>query len=311
MLFLFLFITVSAAVTSLTPIVECTIRNNLECYARFGYVNHGGLIFIPVGINNHFSLSATFSPSQIVRFEPGRHERIFQASWDCARGPIVWTLNDGNQIRTVTAVHVGTCLCGKDCLAGTSIQVNPGAMSYHLTGGKCEVSHVVFDLPNCIIENGESSTGPCTMNYSNPIKFSRSNFQIEIEGPHTTKLSQVTVKGGNECASCETLVPICTPKFNDRSHSIAKTHQTDQSYLTTERSDQTNSSVISTTNIDSTFLNNQKTTIQTSTFSDKQKTTFLSKEDTTTTTTTTTSTVTATTTTTTTTTAAAATTASS
>ena len=261
------FVCIQSSSALVSPIVECTAEMNGDCYARFGYVNTGpSLVFIPPGTNNQFSFFALLTDLP-VRFEPGRHERVFQASWQCSFGPVMWILNDGNGEKHATAVHVPTCVCGSRCLAGTrftSVFDAHNKISYYSSGGECKVNHVVADIPNCDLVRRDSARGPCRSNYSSPRKYEGSQFDIAWNNdPNTFALQQVTVKGADECALCEFIVPVCflTTSSSSTSSSISSvtTSSTTSSsstsssisYVTTSSTTSTSSQSISKSFLDS------------------------------------------------------------
>ena len=244
--FVLIFLVVDGVKANISPIVKCTVRTGSVCAARWGYDNDGDLAFISPGNSNGFSQTTLFVPEngRVVKFEPGRHETIFQTIWNCALGPLQWTIDDGSGPRTATALHANTCSCGTGCLAGLDIEIDieEHSIKYELEGGNCDVSHLVFNsMIGCdpfSIENGigERSKGPCNPDYNYPYKIDIINnddddddetkLKLNFTSPMTFVLDEITIKGGQSCSTCETYVPVCPPQSSTSSITTTTTTYT-------------------------------------------------------------------------------------
>jgi hypothetical protein len=85
----------SAAPSSVTPIVVCSVTRHGSTHTLFGYDNTGAALSLGVGSSNHFSPGPA-DRGQPTTFGTGTKINVFAID---APGPVTWTL-DGVGVRT-------------------------------------------------------------------------------------------------------------------------------------------------------------------------------------------------------------------
>lgn len=85
----------SAAPSSVTPIVVCSVTQHGTTHSVFGYDNSGPALSIGVGTSNHLSPGPP-DRGQPTIFASGTRINVFSID---ATGPVTWTL-DGTQAHT-------------------------------------------------------------------------------------------------------------------------------------------------------------------------------------------------------------------
>jgi hypothetical protein len=87
--------TASAAPSSVTPIVVCSVTHNGTTHTVFGYDNSGPALTLGVGASNQFSPGPA-DRGQPTTFQPGTKINVFSVD---APGPVTWTV-DGAAVHT-------------------------------------------------------------------------------------------------------------------------------------------------------------------------------------------------------------------